>query len=89
MGQLEISCRAFFVSFGFNICVGAYVMIAQGFWLPRPCRLDAIVADKHPVPDLKYFEVHPLSCLSVGQLEIFAVRYLSPMSLISVWGHML
>ncbi len=51
--------RFFFVSFVFNICVGAYVVIAQGPWKAWPCRLDAIVADGHPVLDLKYFEVQP------------------------------
>jgi hypothetical protein len=64
-------------------------MIAQGLWLARPRRFDAIVADGYPVPDLKYFEVHPLPCPSVGQLEIFAVLFSSPLVSISVWGRML
>ena len=57
-------------------------MIVQGPWLAWPRRLDTIVADGPPAPDLKYFEAHPLPgpCLSVGQLEIFAVRFSSPMS---------
>ncbi len=63
-------------------------MIAQGLWLSWSRRLDAIVVVGHPAPDLKYFEVHPLSCPSVGQLEFFAVCFLSPMSSISVWGYM-
>ncbi len=29
-------------------------MIAQGPWLAWPRRLDAIVADGHPAPDLKF-----------------------------------
>jgi hypothetical protein len=64
-------------------------MIAQGPWFARPRRLDAIVADGHPVPDLKYFEVHPLPCPSVGHLEFCAVRSLSPTSSISAYGHLL
>ena len=59
VGHLEIFCLAFFVSYVFNICVGSYVVIVQGPWKAWPRRLDAIVADGHPIPDLKYFEVQP------------------------------
>ncbi len=47
-GHLEIFGRAFFVFYAFIICVGAYVMIAQGPWLAWPRRLDAVVTDGHP-----------------------------------------
>ncbi len=64
-------------------------MIAQGPWMVRPCRLDAIDVDGHPAPDLKYFEVLPLSCPIVGHLEIFATHFFSPLPSISVWKDML
>ena len=62
VGPFRNFCRVFFISFVFHICVGAYVMTAQGPWMARSRRLDAIVADGHPVPDLKYLrqcEVRP------------------------------
>ena len=64
-------------------------MIAQGPCEAWPRRLDAIVADGHPIPDLKYFEVQPPALpLGGSTFKIFAVRCSSHMSLISVWGHM-
>ncbi len=64
-------------------------MIAQGPWKAWPRRLDTIVADGHPAPDLKYFAVHHLPYPSGGHLEMFAVCFLSPMPSISECGHML
>ena len=47
-----------------NICVRAYAMIAQGPWMAWPRCVYAKVADGHPAPDLKYFEVLQCTCCS-------------------------
>ena len=65
-------------------------MLAQGPQRAQPLRRGAIKSSGTPSPDLKYFEVQPpVPCPSVGQLEIFAVCFLSPMPSISECGHML
>jgi hypothetical protein len=64
-------------------------MIAQGPRLAWPRRLDAIVADGHPAPDLQYFDVHHLSCPSVGHLENFCRAYFVSYALNICGGHIL